>query len=196
MFSIVWNTLVTVFLPIWWRKTIHIAWLNLLVSQVKAMHTDFLNYRTDILYKINYNGQICYLQKALNDKFDPLNGIYIDNVADITPPYIYRHAELKQTLYIHKRWKSTITYVFGNFVLHDNIIWQSSGTNLNSMPSKTNPDWMKYRDVTYIKRRSEYATAYDFIVYVPSALVFDINQMKALINYYKIASKRYTILTY
>jgi len=45
-------------------------------------------------------------------------------------------------------------------------------------------------------RKSEYGFLVDFIVYVPVAVVFDSNQMKALINKYKLAGKRYKIETY
>jgi hypothetical protein len=48
----------------------------------------------------------------------------------------------------------------------------------------------------YLSRRAEYGFIVDFIVNVPIAVVFDSNQMKALINKYKLAGKRYKIETY
>lgn len=39
----------------------------------------------------------------------------------------------------------------------------------------------------------EYDQGYDFIVWVPTGLLFDIEKMKALINKYKLAGKRYII---
>lgn len=49
---------------------------------------------------------------------------------------------------------------------------------------------------TYLYNTAEYTGNLDFIVKVPVALVFDENQMKSLINKYKLAGKNYTIQTY
>lgn len=43
---------------------------------------------------------------------------------------------------------------------------------------------------------ADYGTQIDFIVNVPAALVFDSNEMTALINRYRLASKRFIIQTY
>ena len=48
----------------------------------------------------------------------------------------------------------------------------------------------------YLYNTAEYTGNLDFIVKVPTALVFDENQMKSLINKYKLAGKNYTIQTY
>ena len=49
---------------------------------------------------------------------------------------------------------------------------------------------------TYLINKLEYGFLVDFIVFVPVALSFDQNQMKALILKYKLAGKRYKIETY
>lgn len=48
----------------------------------------------------------------------------------------------------------------------------------------------------FIYNTEEYPGNVDFIVKVPTALVFDDNHMKSLINKYKLAGKNYTIQTY
>lgn len=48
----------------------------------------------------------------------------------------------------------------------------------------------------WLYNQTEFETNYDFIVFVPLGLQFNENQMKALINRYKLAGKRYTIQTY
>lgn len=48
----------------------------------------------------------------------------------------------------------------------------------------------------FIYNTEEYPGNIDFIVKVPTALVFDDNHMKSLINKYKLAGKNYTIQTY
>lgn len=47
----------------------------------------------------------------------------------------------------------------------------------------------------YLRNKSE-AAQYDYTVFVPASLSFDINQLKAMVDTYNIAGKRYTIQTY
>lgn len=50
--------------------------------------------------------------------------------------------------------------------------------------------------IYWLSETSPQAIGNDFIVYVPAALVFDEQEMKAIINLYKLAGKRYTIVAY
>ena len=53
----------------------------------------------------------------------------------------------------------------------------------------------KFIGILFIHSRDDYEdTGIDFIVQVPSDLVYNEDQMKALINFYKLASKRYKIV--
>ncbi|SZD72745.1 Uncharacterised protein [Candidatus Ornithobacterium hominis] len=60
------------------------------------------------------------------------------------------------------------------------------------------PKWLTAEAVnnpTYLHRQSAYAkTGVDFYVHVPSDLNFDKNKMQALIDFYRLASKRYEII--
>jgi hypothetical protein len=51
-------------------------------------------------------------------------------------------------------------------------------------------------DEGYLYFESEYQQTYDFIVWVPSSLVFNQTEMRAKIDLYKIAGKRYIIQTF
>jgi hypothetical protein len=53
-----------------------------------------------------------------------------------------------------------------------------------------------YPAIAFVYSRDEYAVENDFIVKVPAALDFDEDEMKAFINKYKLADKRYKIETY
>lgn len=48
----------------------------------------------------------------------------------------------------------------------------------------------------YLYLDSEYGSIVDFIVNVPSAITYDTNLMKAWINRYKMAGKKYSIVNY
>lgn len=52
----------------------------------------------------------------------------------------------------------------------------------------------KYLGTLYLRPSSDYAdTGVDFIVLVPNGLQFNIDDMKAMVNYYRLAAKRYDI---
>ncbi len=55
----------------------------------------------------------------------------------------------------------------------------------------------KYLGVIYLHQDADYSdTAVDFIVNIPQGLNYNEHKMKALINFYKLASKRYKIQNY
>lgn len=59
------------------------------------------------------------------------------------------------------------------------------------------PQWLhteSENNPIYLHPSSAYAGAVDFYVVVPSDLIFDENKMRALIDFYRLASKRYEIV--
>ena len=51
--------------------------------------------------------------------------------------------------------------------------------------------------IIYIHGDEDYSdTGVDFIVQVPNDIIFNINEMKGLIDFYKLASKRYKIINH
>lgn len=48
----------------------NVAWLKALISPIADLYNEFKAYREDILYKLNHNSQVCYIEAALNDAFD------------------------------------------------------------------------------------------------------------------------------
>ena len=53
----------------------------------------------------------------------------------------------------------------------------------------------KFLGIIYIHGDEDYSdTGVDFIVEVPNDIIFNINEMKGLIDFYKLASKRYKIV--
>ncbi len=95
-------------LPTFLRKPKLLAYLKALLKPVINLYNDFKMFRSDILYKINHNGQVVYLQKVLNDRFDNIQRrIYITDGIINEPTYIYTHEEDKPvylgTKYIYTR---------------------------------------------------------------------------------------------
>lgn len=182
--------------PLFLYKNKRVDWIRALIKPVKVMHDEFLFVRADSLNKVAYNSQVILLEKILNDKFDnTLRRIYIADDIYNNTNYIYRKAELRTPIYLYRKWKPATSYIVGQYAIELNKVYVAINNNTNSLPSANPSDWEFYKMVTFFRRKSEYG-ANGFIVMVPTGLVYDVNYMKALVNYYKLASKRYTIQNY
>lgn len=132
------------------RNPILIKYLFSINNPLQDIHYNWLQFRKDNLYKLNHNSQVCYLRKALNDRFDPIQRrIIITGSHRYKQQYIYTKPENKT----------------------------------------------KYLGTMHLRMDSDFAdNGADFLVLVPKELLNNDNfEMKALINYYKLASKRYRI---
>lgn len=95
-------------LPTFKRKPKIRAYLLAWLMPISNLYTAFMKFRKDTLYKINHNGQVVYLQKVLNDRFDnTLRRIYITDGIINEPTFIYKHVEDRPvylgTRYIYSR---------------------------------------------------------------------------------------------
>ena len=95
-FDIDYDSLVQQLLPVRLRQSVMIAWLKALVSPVKWLYNLFKAKRKSNLYLLAHDGQVCYLEAALNDAFDPITrGIYITDGPFKDPLYLYLDTEVK-----------------------------------------------------------------------------------------------------
>ena len=146
------NRLVELLTPTFLRKEKMLAWLRALHFPLIKVVDDFNFNRNQNLYNLAHNGQVCYLRKALNDRFDV--------------------AERRIRITDGNKYKRQYIYTLG----------------------EQKP---KYLGVMYLRQNTDYAdTGVDFIVLIPAGLNYNNYEMKALIDFYKLASKRYKIETY
>lgn len=147
-----WRKLAVQLTPTFLRGELMKAWVELIVDVIDYIHYQWLQFRSDNLYKLAHNSQICYLRAALNDRFDPsLRRIEISSGNAFTRQYIYTDAEQKPKY-------------LGTIYLYDDADYEDTGV--------------------------------DFIVKVPTDLVFSIYAMTALVDFYKLASKRYKVIRF
>lgn len=80
MFDIDFNSVVVWLLPRKYRTLFNVAYLKALIAPIVTLYNKFLTYRTDTLYKLNHNSQVCYMEAVFNDAFDTsLRRIYISD---------------------------------------------------------------------------------------------------------------------
>lgn len=139
-------------LPTFLRKPIVLAYLEVVLHPIAKIYDKWIMLRTQNLYNLAHNGQICYFRKALNDTLDPSERrIYIDDGNKFRRQYIYTPVENK-TRYLGKM-----------------NLYQSTD----------------YAD-----------TGVDFIVFSPLEIIINqIHELTALIEFYKLAGKRYKIVS-
>ena len=138
-------------LPVHMRQPRMLATVKALVSPLYVVQRLFLAYRDEVIYKINHNGQVCYLRGVLNDSFD-MTERRIQVVDNIKNDFLllYRREEMKEV---------------------------NLGQRLLS------------------RRDSVMADQLDFIIKVPGTLnsVDQEARLKSVVNFYKLAGKRYRI---
>lgn len=153
IYNIDYSKLTTWLVPTFLRKQKTLAFVRVLIEPVIKLYNDLIAFRNDVVYKINHNGQVVYLQKVLNDRFDPSERrIYITDGNINEPTYIYTYLENKP-IFLGKR------HIYSR-------------------------EELKFRDV-------------DFVVVFPSNFLLKgevLIRIKALVNYYKLASKTYEII--
>ena len=90
------------------RRHTMLAWIHALLAPVKRLYIDFLVYRYQINYKMEHTGQVVYLEKVLNDRFDRgKERIRIKDGPKLEWVYIFRRDEQKpkylKTIYLYNQ---------------------------------------------------------------------------------------------
>ena len=197
MFNVNWTKLIRWLIPTFLRKQKTLAWVDVLISQVKYLHTQFLTYRSDTIYKIRFTSQIIYLEKRLNDKFDNLaRGIFINNVADVSRTYLYNKIEGKPKLMLHNKYNPATAYAAGEYAVYGIWVYRALQSTTGNTPDSSPLHWFEYKKRVILSNQDEFVQDVDFVVMVPTTVVFDLNEMKGIVNFYRYAGKRYLIQTY
>jgi len=128
------------------------AFLLALLAPIRNLYGKFVPFRLNDLYRLGHNGQVCYLEAALNDAFDPdQRRIYISDGDSYNQQYIYTEAEQQN----------------------------------------------RYLGTLFLRAEGDYQEgSRDFVVVVPMDFRDDLYgfQIMAVLNFYKLASKRYEII--
>lgn len=89
-------TLAQWIVPVKWRGKVTMAWVKSMAANWMDLFDRFLAFRKRVKYKLLITPQVCYLEKALNDKYDfTQRRIFIEDGDENDPLYLYMRAELK-----------------------------------------------------------------------------------------------------
>jgi len=183
-------------LPLFLQRQWRVDWIKALMKPLKVIYTEFLILKTEYIYKVRFNGQRCYLESILNDNFAPgTTNIYI---TDGTPNqvYIYNNIEAMPPVYLYNTWDPNYNYSVKEYAYLNGVVYECIAGNIGQNPSSSASWSATPLQPTFIYNQSEINSAPGFIVWVPNTLVYDVNKMKALIDYYRLAGKSYIIQTY
>lgn len=196
-FNINWLKIIKEHLPADLRVISVIEFLQVVISPFVEIYGEFMAKYQVLVYKVRFTGQVIYLEKILNDKFSPTSGgIYIVDGQTTPKKYLYRKSEGKPPQYRYRKWKGTYNYVPGDFGIYGNKVYKCLAAHTNILPLGNPTYWVYHTEVTYRRRNAEFNIQFNFIVKVPASLTFDSTSMRAIIDYYRLAGKRYKIETY
>jgi hypothetical protein len=95
-YKVDYNRLAVLMLPTFLRKPILVGYVQSLLVPIDKLYYNWSIFRNENLYKVQHNGQICKLRKALNDRFDPSERrIYIGDGNRYERQYLYTTGENK-----------------------------------------------------------------------------------------------------
>lgn len=103
MFDIVFSNLIGQLTPHALRKPIMLVWLNSLLSPLASLYTRFRTFRSEKLFEVSINGQVCYLEYLLNLEFYQAGysrKIWISDGDTTEDTFIYNASESEEELFI------------------------------------------------------------------------------------------------
>lgn len=197
-----WEKLLLWLIPPILRKKTHAQWLNVLLSPIRSIYEE-------TLYKMQHTGQVIYLEKVLNETFNPTK-IYDPNAST-------EQKRLDELIYIDESVKPTLQYVY----LHKEY-YEPDGTLMIPLLKIFKREEYKNKNnkPVYLAHRKDYTTlAYaNFRVFIPEILIKNgaitiqpdkngsVSKTAAikvaniefhnLLNFYKLAGKSYESYPY
>lgn len=197
-----WEKLLLWLIPPILRKKTHAQWLNVLLSPIRSIYEE-------TLYKMQHTGQVIYLEKVLNETFNPIKS-YDPNAST-------EQKRLDELIYIDESVKPTLQYVY----LHKEY-YEPDGTLMIPLLKIFKREEYKNKNnkPVYLAHRKDYTTlAYaNFRVFIPEILITNgaitiqpdkvgaVSKTAAikvanvefhnLLNFYKLAGKSYESYPY
>lgn len=173
-------------------------WIGVL-SWGSSLALDDLNeFRLLKDYELKFTGQRLYLERWLNDKFDPVNqAINVINIVLIQNPFVFNKIEGRET-YSANKYKAATAYVVGDRVSSVGSIWRCISAATGQTPATSPAFWTLDRGHQYLRNKNEIGGAYVFTVEIPNTITLSDqvrNNIKTEVDKFVIAGKNYQIIS-
>jgi hypothetical protein len=207
-----WEKLLLWLIPPILRKRTHAQWLHVLLAPIRSIYEE-------TLYKMQHTGQVIYLEKILNDAFNPSK--YYD------PNLTTEQKRLNELIYIDESVKPTLQYVYLHKEYYEPDLNLPGGGIKKGELLIPQLEVYKHNDYknrdkkpVYLAHRKDYTTiAYaNFRVFIPESLILNGDiviqsngnspqspsaaikianiEYHNLLNFYKLAGKSYESYAY
>lgn len=154
--------------PTFLRKERFLEWVHSLISPLEFLYDEFLKHRAEDIYKLEHTAQVISLEKVLNDRFDiSQRRIRIGDV------------ERKEPFYIFLETEQTPKFVHSESENKEPIYLYSEGISV-----KGRYDFMVYLPLDIWQREKTEVGIGEYRFY----------EMESLIDFYKLAGKKYKII--
>lgn len=206
-----WEKLLLWLIPPILRKKTHVDWLDVLLTPLHKLYED-------ILYKMQHTGQVIYLEKVLNETYNPTK--------NYNPNLSTEQKRLDELIYIDESVKPTLQYIYLHKEYYEPTHKLPDGTLVDGpllipqLKIFTNPEYNnKNNKPVYLAHRTDYTQINyaNFRVFVPESLIkngtitvqpdknesiktaaINVANMEYhnLLNFYKLAGKSYETYSY
>jgi len=114
-FKINFDKLAVFLLPTFLQIKEVFAFLQVILSPLKWVYNQFMQFREANIYHINITPQVCYIEKVLNDRFDKAQRrIYISSGVRYDETFIFLNAEQADE-YIYQENENKDLHIFNRF---------------------------------------------------------------------------------
>lgn len=103
-FKVNFKRLALLLLPPFLRRPVMASLMYSVITPLGFLHTRFMQFREEANYRLNHNGQVCYLRAVLNDTFDPYERrITVTDTAENSGILLLHKREQEQTVFFPVR---------------------------------------------------------------------------------------------
>lgn len=164
VYNINWEEFIRDKIPPELRTPIFEKYVLSLTEANRQLFYQFLAFRIQAIYKVSHNSQVVYLQKMLNDKFDPVaRRIRVANAVIKEPVWFFEVDDDKPVWFYNPEDNNPVDFNEESDLLGDNV---------------------DFRVLVPIQLKPSTAIAEEAYII----------KMSAQINYYKLFSKNYKII--
>lgn len=114
-FNVVFRYIVSELTPGFLRKSAFVNFLYSLIKGLQDTNDAFYQKTEDIFYYLKFNAQVIYLEKYLNDQYDPVQRrINISQLDYVATNYLFNDAEAEAPFYLDNASEVSVPIYFFN----------------------------------------------------------------------------------